>query len=83
MSNFENRFEQRFKNLNIPQSELDRMYKIEQEYQLELNWISEQANLNQRGAVNPVIGFDFVSNSVIYYQLDSGSGTIISAAGLC
>ena len=50
MPDFKNRFEQRFKNLNIPQSELERMYGREQEYQLQLNWMSEQAFLNQRGA---------------------------------
>ena len=45
-----NRFEKRFENLNLPRNELDRMYKLEQEYQFQLNWMFEQANLNQRGA---------------------------------
>lgn len=44
-----NRFEKRFENLNLPRNELDRMYKLEQEYQFQLNWLFEQSNLNQRG----------------------------------
>lgn len=32
---------------------------------------------------DPAVGFSFVSNSVIYYQVNGGSGTIVSAPGLC
>jgi len=32
---------------------------------------------------DPAIGFSFVSNGVIYYDVDGGSGTIVSASGLC
>jgi hypothetical protein len=35
------------------------------------------------GLVTPVGGFSFVSDSTIYFQINGGTGEILSAAGLC
>jgi hypothetical protein len=47
-------FERRFEALRIPKSELDRMYERELEYQLHMQWMTEQAMAIQQGsAVSP------------------------------
>lgn len=58
--NLRNQFDQRFRGLglNISREELDRMYEREMEFQMHLQWISEQALANQKGGVtsSPGVG---------------------------